>query len=330
MRARRLLAAAVLACAACVRAGAADFTKDGIGTAGSDFLTMDQGARGVAMGGAFTSVTNDANSLYWNPAGLTKVPRMSATFMYSPYLADISYQSGAFARRMSDSGVIAAGYRFRDLGSIMNTDLAGREIGGFRPRDYVGEVGWGQNVFDLSDSEVDVTMGATLRWIHSDYLLHSDGYAGDLGIQSRFFIGPYSYDLAAVAQNMGVGQNFDHSRSNMPFRYRMGGSMYLMRNLLLAVDAILPVSNVAQGALGAEYTMEAARGIKLAFRTGFNSLTLESLNVESTLSAGVGLTFKDLSFDYAFAPMGVLGDAVHRMSISWNLPAKSSRRYRER
>ena len=34
----------------------------------------------------------------------------------------------------------------------------------------------------------------------------------------------------------------------------------------------------------------------------------------------------NLSFDYAFVPMGVLGSATHRVSLSYNLPGKAVRR----
>jgi hypothetical protein len=49
------------------------------------------------------------------------------------------------------------------------------------------------------------------------------------------------------------------------------------------------------------------------------------------MSMGMGLAVTDFSVDYAFVPFGVLGTAeVHRVSFSYNLPAKSARRYRER
>ena len=323
-----LLAALLLCLAAAARAS--DFTQAAIGTTGSNFLLQDQGARGIAMGGAYSAVTDDADSMYWNPAGLTKIPRFSATFMYTPYVAGINYQSAEVAQRISDTGVLAGGFRYEDYGSINNTDLAGNTLGTFNPRDFVTEVGWGQNIYDLSDSEVDVTMGVALRWIHSDYLLNADGYSGDLGAQGRFYTGPYSYDLSAVAENMGVGQNFDQTRDSTPFRFRVGGAMNLTPSFLFSLEAIIPANNIPQGAIGVEYTLMAGRSIKLAMRAGFNSLTIQSLDTYSTASCGIGVKYRDLSFDYAFAPMGDLGSEVSRFSLSWNLPAKASQRYRER
>ena len=92
-----------------------DFAPSAIGTAGSQFLTLDIGARGIAMGGAYTAVTDDAYSLYWNPAGLAKIPRLSVATMYSMYVQDISYQSASYAQRIDDNAVVAAGFRYQDL-----------------------------------------------------------------------------------------------------------------------------------------------------------------------------------------------------------------------
>lgn len=307
-----------------------DFSNHSIGTAGSDFLLMDIGARGIAMGGAYSAVTNDAYSLYWNPAGLTKIPRFSAGFMYTRYVEDITYQSASLAYRLTDSGVLAGGWRYRDIGTIDHTNLAGDHLGSFHPRDYIAEAGWGQSIFDLSDSDVDINMGVAARWIHSDILLHADGYSGDIGLQSRFYSGRYAYDFAFVAQNMGIGQKFDKTRDTLPFRAKLGGAIHPTRSLILSFEGLLPINNIPHGALGLEYTFEATKNVKTSLRGGFNSLTLQNLGVPTTVSGGLGINVGDLGFDYAFVPLGVLGDQIHRFSISYNLPPKASRRYRER
>jgi len=47
---------------------------------GSD-LGLGVGARAISMGGAFSALADDASTLYWNPAGLTQVPRSQAMLM---------------------------------------------------------------------------------------------------------------------------------------------------------------------------------------------------------------------------------------------------------
>lgn len=335
MRSPVLGLAVLFLAAAAARAG--DYTRDAIGTSGSDFLLFDIGARGIAMGGAYTAVTDDAYSLYWNPAGLTRIPRFSASAMGGDYVAGIKYGALYAAQRVNDASVLGAGVRYRDVGQIAQTDLAGNSLGNFHPRDYVAELGWGQSIYDLSDSEVDVKMGVAARWIHSDYLLHANGYVGDIGIQSRFYTGHYNYDLGFAAQNIGVGQKFDRVRETTPFRMKLGGAVNLARSFLLSGEAIMPSNNSPYGALGMEYSLQVERSIKAALRAGFNSLTASSLGVGTTPSLGMGLIVGDLTFDYAFVPFGDLGqgsglglNAAHRFSLSFNLPAKVSQKYRER
>lgn len=39
------------------------------GSASAGFVSMEEGARGMGMGGAFTAVADDATAIFWNPAG---------------------------------------------------------------------------------------------------------------------------------------------------------------------------------------------------------------------------------------------------------------------
>lgn len=307
-----------------------DFTSSAVGTKGSEFLVLDQGARGVALGGAYTAVTNDADSLYWNPAGLTRVSRFAASAMYARYAGDISYQTAVAAHRINEGAVIAGGLRARDMGSIEQTDLAGNKLGSFHPRDTVAELGWGQSILDLSDNDMDVSMGLSARWLHSDYFLKADGYAADVGLQGRVRNGYFPYDVGFTAQNMGRGQRFDQKRDPLPLRFRVGAAVYPTTPLTLSADIILPSNNIVHGALGAEYSLELDRNLKAALRAGFNSLTAVSLGTLSTISMGFGVKAGNVYFDYAFAPAGVLGIGSHRFSIGYNLPISSAHRYRER
>lgn len=311
-------------------AGAADFGRAAVGTTGSEFMLMDTSARGIAMGGAYSAATNDASSLYWNPAGLSQVPRFSATFLHSQYLAGITYNAASVAGRVNDSSVLAFGVRYLDVGAITRTNINGQTRGEFRPRSYLVEVGWGQSIYDLSDSEVDVAMGVTIKYLRTDMVEKASAYGGDFGVHSRFYGTSQTYDISMALQNLGVGQQFDKVRDSLPARLRFGGGVRPSKPLLLTLEAIMPINNAPHGAAGAEYTVEVQKNISGAIRAGLNSLTYESLGLSSMISFGLGLKASDLSFDYAIAPAGVLGGQLHRVSISYNLPAKISRRYRER
>jgi hypothetical protein len=152
----------------------------------------------------------------------------------------------------------------------------------------------------------------------------------DLGVISRFYSSLMNYDIGVAVQNLGRGQKFGETRDTLPTRVRFGGAVRPVRGLTLSLEAVAPVNDSPYGAAGAEYSVEVQRGLTASARAGVDTLTYQSLGVSSTVRFGMGVKFNDLSFDYAFVPMGVLDSATHRISVSFNLPAKISRRYRER
>jgi hypothetical protein len=87
---------------------------------GSD-LIMGIGARAIGMGGAFVAVSDDATAIFWNPAGLTRLPgsqlHLSAYVPSDFSAAAIIYRPDAAALKK---------YRFTvGLGLINRLDFKG-------------------------------------------------------------------------------------------------------------------------------------------------------------------------------------------------------------
>lgn len=307
-------------------AAAGLFNTASVGTTSDDFLLMDVGARGIAMGGAYTAVTDDSNSIYWNPAGLALIPRASGSFMYGSQVADISYQTANYAQRISDFDVIAGGVRYQNLGSVQQTDINNNSLGTFNPNNLVAEFGWGSDIYDMSSGDMSVDLGASLRYIHSDYLQTASGYGADIGAMARFERGLFPYTLAVTAQNIGSGPKFVQTQEPLPYRTQLGAAARPWRPLLLSCDVVLPTYDSTYAAAGAEYTADFDNNLSGALRAGFNTETLSSLGVLSAVSAGLGIKFKSFSIDYAFVPMGVLGTESF-VSLTFNLPKKPSQAF---
>ncbi len=64
-------------------------------TVGMSFLKLGVGARPVAMGEAFTAVADDANAMFWNPAGMGMMKGMDVSLMFMNLYGDVTYASGA-------------------------------------------------------------------------------------------------------------------------------------------------------------------------------------------------------------------------------------------
>ena len=86
-----------------------------------EFLSVGAGARGLAMGGAFCAVADDATAGYWNPAGLIRIEGQEAQFMHSERFGGIvKYDYLGYGRSNGTTGLGASLFR-TDVGDIANT-----------------------------------------------------------------------------------------------------------------------------------------------------------------------------------------------------------------
>ena len=58
------------------------------GGSSAEFLLFGAGARGMALGGAFSTIVDDVTSMHYNPAGLTFMDGPEAILTVMPYFAD--------------------------------------------------------------------------------------------------------------------------------------------------------------------------------------------------------------------------------------------------
>lgn len=76
------------------------------GTASLQFLKLGIDARATGMGEAYTAISDDISSVYWNPAGLAKKMDNQFMFSHTKYVAGISHEFVAASRSL-DWGNVA-------------------------------------------------------------------------------------------------------------------------------------------------------------------------------------------------------------------------------
>jgi len=90
----------------------------GFGTTSAEFLLLGAGARGTALGGAFSSIATDVSSLYYNPAGAALMERPGLMIGTFDYVADTRYSWGGVAFPFSGGsrtiGVQLGTFGFKD------------------------------------------------------------------------------------------------------------------------------------------------------------------------------------------------------------------------
>jgi len=271
------------------------------------------------MGGAYSAISEEASAVYWNPAGLVQIPKLSAIFMRTQYVADISYQYAAYAHRLSYDSVIAGAVFLTDIGAIDRTDIDGTNLGTFAPRDQVFTISYSKAILELSDKDMDVSLGVSGKYIRSTIVESAKAYAGDLGIMTYNFT-KIPYRLGVVMTNLGSGLRYDVDSSPLPLTFKMAGAVNPFKNMLLSVDMVLPKSNRPNFLCGMELSTEPNQLTRLSARAGLNSQRIR--DGLSAFSAGVGATLHFFTLDYAFVPMGELG-TTHKISITFDFPFRS-------
>lgn len=110
---------AVLALSLLLVGQAADAGVRKSGLTGAAFLKIGVGARPVALGSSYTTVTGDVNQLFYNPAGIALgAGESQVTLFYNQWIADLSHSAVGFTKDMGDLGTVGIGLVTLGLGDI--------------------------------------------------------------------------------------------------------------------------------------------------------------------------------------------------------------------
>jgi hypothetical protein len=309
---RRVLLSALLLLPA---AGAAALGVETNGTTAADFLTLGVGARAIAMGGAYSAVTDDAASLYWNPAGLTEIRRRSVTFMHAAYLGTSYFDYASYGQSLGRYGAIAAGLQYFSAGSLAQTDASGTSLGGLTPYDLALSLGYAYKASGSSWEALDgFSVGAAAKFIESKIVSTARTEALDLGFRSPAFFDS-RLRAAGTLTNLGGTLKFDQAAENLPTTLRLGAAYAIRKPWLASVDVVLPRGGSPYVGVGTEYVLFQDAAWSFSGRAGFNSQTFQAVEGITGPSFGFGCGYRGASVDYVFVPLGALGQS-HRISLS--------------
>lgn len=186
----------------------------------NEFLNIGVDARAFAMGNAVVAHSGDANSAYWNPAGLTEVNwDVEASAMHAEYfqsIAKFDYASVAFPLRESNSTIAFSLMRF-GVDDILNTteliDNQGNinydKITKFSTADYALTMSYAG--YFLGNKNIQVGANAKLIYRHIGKFASGFGFGLDLGLQYRtengLFLGVMARDITTTFNAWSI--NYD-------------------------------------------------------------------------------------------------------------------------
>jgi hypothetical protein len=274
------------------------------------------------MGEAYTAVADDATSIFWNPAGLTRIPKASLVVMHGLYVADITYDNVSYAQRLDKTSVIGGAVQVLDAGSIPQLGPAQEDLGTFHPRDQLYTLSYARDLDLVAWGQDAFSFGVSLKYLHSQIVDTANTYTFDVGIQSRGHgIGDRPLYIGAGAYNMAGGLKYDQYTEQLPMVIKGGAAIELVPGVLIAADGVFPRFGATYGALGMEMSLKPMSGVGLDIRGGVNTQGLSNWSGLGGISFGGGIRLAFLRFDYAYVPMGELGN-TQRFSVSFDWPGQ--------
>lgn len=177
------------------------------GGASGEFLLLGAGARGTALGGAYGALATDVTAMYYNPAGLSQVPRPQVMLSTLNYVANTTYAWGGIAFPLSGGsravGVSLGSFGFSDqpIYTIENPDGDGRT---YSVRETFVSVSGAQNFSDRFSA------GLSLKMINDRLgTARGSAFAVDFGTNFHAMIGERPIRASFVIQNLGSNIRHD-------------------------------------------------------------------------------------------------------------------------
>ena len=269
------------------------------------FLNLGVGARYLAMGGAGTAISDDANSLYWNPAGLAAAQReFSVSDMELQQSTRLDF--AALALPTAKLGTFAVGGAYLSQGTIDGRDLNGKPTGGFSASDANVTIAHAYRT-----NLVDV--GGGVKFVQSHIgAAQATTFALDLGMRKQW----EHVVLAATLRNLGPGMKYVSETDDLPMRLGLGAAYKFEHGHALTVELInAPRAGGTDVGFGGEF-----QAMKNVFvRGGYTTQTAitggSGFDAARGLTLGVGFHANVWTIDYAAVPMGELG-STHRFTLS--------------
>ncbi len=311
------------------------------GTTAVPFLSISQGARGMAMGGASVVTASDATGMYWNPAGITDTRGSSFIVDHTEWLASIKYNFVAGAVNLGDIGTIGLSFTASDIGEMKVTTVDQPEGTGetFSFSDIALSAAY---AIKLTDK---FSIGISPKFIYERiWRMSASAFAVDVGVkyvtpfdgvtlgmcisnfgqkmqmQGNSSIVLYDPDPTTVGNNNKIPTNLSTDEWSLPLNFKFGVSYKALSDevnkLTLEADASHPSDDYESVDVGAEYVFNDF----IALRGGYRSLFLA--DSETGLTLGVGVTQEligamQISFDYAYQDFGRLKN-VQKFSVAVN------------
>ncbi len=299
---------------------------------GFQFLSVGSDARGGALGDAMTTVEMGSSSLFFNPAGMTRMGGFFyAAVSQNSWIADIKHNSYSIAISPSGGryGVFGLTAMSIDYGEIQGTMVWGNEQGYIetdilKPSAFALGLGYAKALTDKFSvgGQVKYTgqqLGKSVIPVGDSLEVKKNlAFATAFDFGTIYHTGFKSLAFGMSIRNFSNEIKFEKEGFQLPLTFRIGISMDVLdlldnrldsQSLLVSIDAVHPRSYPEQLNMGIEYRLMNCLSVRCGYM--FNS-------DERNMAFGFGIEKFGAVVDYAYTPFGVF-DNVQRFTLRFSL-----------
>ena len=336
--ARLLFALAVLALTVPEGLAPAALAQSRVSTSAASFLTIGTGARGSALGQAYTALAMGADALYWNPAGAARAydPRAegSVFFTHTQWLVDTDYNAFGLVVPVTSAGVFGLSIAQMNYGrmDVTTVDLPDGTGETFGATDLVVGLSYAQpltntfyiggtlkyvrqNIYDMTAGAMAFDIGFVLE---SDYfngmrlgasIMNFGGRMQMNGVNARIFT---DIDQTSSGSNDALPAQLETTKWDLPLSFKFGAAWPLVNTANVRFDLLTDAHQTNDNGLNADLGGELRfmfGNVNFDLRAGYKDFPLDNVYSHLTYGGGLDLRFSGLRFgaDYGFIPFEALG-----------------------
>jgi len=269
------------------------------GNSGLSFLKFGFGARNIAMGDAGASASNDITALFYNPSRLVTTEMNEVIFMHNEWIQDVRSEVGGIKWKMFGLPW-AVGFNVTTVSDIEVRNKPGEPISTFNANYFFASLSSGFTVID------DLDFGATVKYIYEGMLnSEAKGFGFEFGLN---YLTPIKgLTVSSVVKNLGSMNELENEATKLPAEFRLGPAyQFGMKSAEFDFIAVAELLKYLQTDdihfnLGGDITYNKLISLRVGYQTGFEI---------RGLTAGLGIIWGNLKFDYAYLPFSLgLGNA---------------------
>lgn len=277
------------------------------GNSGMAFLKFGFNARNVAMGDLGVVSAGDPMAAYYNPAIAAVKSHSRLMFTHSSLIQDISIQNLAANFEMFGMPFMV-GVNTTSIPGIEIRTEPGDALSTFDANYFFGSISTGINIFP------NISAGATVKFLYEN--LFSDEASGigfDFGLLFSNVID--GVNLGASLRNIGSMSKLREVETQLPVDLRIGASfnhnfpsLYSDFTLEAGYQKYTDTDD-NHFHMGAEVLYRGTLALRTGYMTGYDS---------KGLTAGLGLTWGAMNFDYAYVPFEYGLGNIHTISLIYS------------